>query len=430
MGTKSAAMTRIVVAIVLVALFGFAGFGIYKLAQPSSPPPNRPADENDDARGREPSAEDIARKKAEKQKEEEEEKKKKDREEARKAEAANARAAIQRAAEEKKKEEAAQQKEAAAAKKAADEQKKKEEEEKKKAEAEAAAKKAAEEKKKKKEEAEAAAKKAAEDKKKREEAAKKKKPSPPPPKGTVPQTRADYENTLVAKYKVDMASIRKRFSSRYKASDFSNDFLSDDNLSALLQHLSGVELGDIDLAESIISFVVGYDEGTGYPKSKEKRHEALKIAREQFKRRIARTADDEAWERRMKVVNEGMQHHCTEMTRKRESYVQPEDMTRAEGADRIHSRMSAAMRCRAFNSPKEFTDSTVSRKKQKAPADIDWNALMKVCDCSFGTNMKEIPGKCVVPQPKAARGYLAGTPVFYYNVRDIDKERPMPVGGF
>jgi len=230
-------------------------------------------------------------------------------------------------------------------------------------------------------------------------------------------------DSLVDKFREDMKKVRGKFEARYKESAFSKDFLGDANLSQLFRVLMDTDMGDLNLAEEVIAFVVRYDDVTGYPSDPQKRAGALREARDGFKRSILRRAEREAWDRRMKVVNEGLQGYCPDLVRKRESYVQPEDMTRAEGADRIRTRMAAAMRCRAFNAPKAFASGNTTFNTND---NIDLDAIAKMCDCSFGTDLKELPGKCTVPQPSAARGYLAGTPVMYYNVRDIDKERAMP----
>ena len=233
----------------------------------------------------------------------------------------------------------------------------------------------------------------------------------------------DAIDSLITKFRKDMKKVRGKFDARYKESAFSKDFLGDTNLSQLFRVLMDTDMGDLNLAEEIIAFVVRYDDVTGYPSDPRKRMGALREARDKFKRSILHRAEQEAWDRRMKVVNEGLQNYCPDLVRKRESYVQPEDMSRAEGADRIRTRMAAAMRCRVFNTPKAFASGSTTFDQNK---NIDLDSVAKMCDCSFGTDLKELPGKCTVPQPSAPRGYLAGTPVMYYNVRDIDKDRPMP----
>ena len=433
---QPAGMTTTIVMVVLaIVIVAFAGYGVYSLATTDGGTPQASAQASPDAsRGPE---DDEKSRLAEVNKEKEEAReaaaaaRREAEQEAREAKEAEAAAAAQREAEQKARE--AKEAEAKAAAKEKEEKKKAADreallEEQRKA-AEIA--KEAEEKAKKLREAQEKAKKMREEAREKmasEQTAATKAAQKDSSSG-VP-----VKNTLVAKYSLDMNTIREKFNENYKPSDFSNDFLADGNLSALLQELSGIDLGNLNLTERIIAFIITHDAKTGYPKDPDKRQGALQEARREFKRTVSRKADNEAWDRRMKVVNEGLQTHCPDMVRKRESYVQPEDMTRAEGADRIRTRMAATMRCRVFNTPRAFTNGTVAVKSMKettaANTSIDWDAITKVCDCSFGTNMKEIPGKCIVPQPKAARGYLAGTPVMYYNVRDIDKDRPMPKGGF
>ena len=239
MGTKSAAMTRIVVAIVLVALW-ICGVRIYKPASSSLPRTGPPMKTT--TQGREPSA-NIAGKSRETKRRRRRKKRKTEKKLA--AEAANARATCKEPP--KRKEEAAQQRKQLLRKRLLKRKKKKKKRRKQKRQLQKGSRR---EKKKKK--SRGSSEKSSRRQEKEKEAAKKKKPSPPP-KGTVPQTRADYENTLSQSTKWTWPAFARVFEP-LQSEDFSTTFCR----RTFHAHLS-VELSDMICR--IDHFVCsGYDE--------------------------------------------------------------------------------------------------------------------------------------------------------------------------
>ncbi|MBD53094.1 MAG: hypothetical protein CL450_07355 [Acidimicrobiaceae bacterium] len=215
--------------------------------------------------------------------------------------------------------------------------------------------------------------------------------------------------------------IRVAFSSQYEDSAFSRAFLTDQHLAFVFDKLRGIDTGDLNIAAEVIQFVVTWDDERGYDGSAE----MLKQSRDTFLFNINKQAEKDAWDLRMQVVNQGMQTHCTERRKVRDSYVEVGDMTRQEGADRVRSHVSAALRCRVFGAPKAKTDDTVDMKsatRMKELMGIQPGQIISTRQTWRDLARKAPPPVCEagpVPQDLAPRGRLAGTPVLYHNVRDF-----------
>lgn len=215
--------------------------------------------------------------------------------------------------------------------------------------------------------------------------------------------------------------IRRSFTTQYEDSTFSNAFLNNNHLAFVFEKLRNIDTGDMNIPAEIIQFVLAWDEEKGYDGSAD----MLKTARDMFLFNINEKAEKDAWDLRMRVVNQGMQAHCTERRKVRESYVEDGDLTRQEGADRVRSHVSAALRCRVFGGPKAKTDDTVDLKsaaRMRNLLGIEPGKIVSTRKTWRELARKAPPPVCEagpVPQDPAPRGRLAGTPVLYHNVRDF-----------
>lgn len=226
-------------------------------------------------------------------------------------------------------------------------------------------------------------------------------------------------------------NIRATFAALYEESPFSKAFLADDNMSRIFEKIRIIDTGDIDLPVEVVKFVVDWDDKRGYDNTAE----MLKAARDAFMFNLNQQAENDAWDLRMRVVNQGLQSHCTERRRVRDSYVEPGDTTRQEGADRVRSNVSAALRCRVFGAPKAKTDGTVQLKAASRirhllgiePDKIintkkSWHELGRLKPppvCEAGVIPQDVDGWAKEGDHHTPHGRLAGTPVLYHNMRDF-----------
>ena len=234
-------------------------------------------------------------------------------------------------------------------------------------------------------------------------------------------------DALKDRYAKEAEKINRSFTAQYEDSAFSKAFLDKTHLALVFEKLRNIDTGGINIPDEIIRFVVTWDEEKGYDGSTG----MLKKARDVFLINTNGVVEKNAWDLRMRVVNEGMQTHCTERRKVRESYVEDGDLTRQEGADRVRNHVSAALRCRVFGGPKAKTDDTVDLKSTARmrnllgikPGEIvstrkTWRELARkapppVCDAG------------VVPQNPAGplgQSRLVGTPVLYHNIRDFHRD--------
>jgi len=218
--------------------------------------------------------------------------------------------------------------------------------------------------------------------------------------------------------------IRRSFTTQYEDSPFSKAFLNNNHLAFVFEKLHNIDTADTNIPAEIIQFFLAWDEEKGFDGSTD----MLKVARDTLLFNINEKVEKDAWELRMRVVNQGMHTHCTERRKVRCSYVEDGDLTRQEGADRVRSHVSAALRCRVFGGPKAKTDDTVDLKsatRMRNLLGIEPGKIISTRKTWRELARKAPPPVCeagVVPQNPAGplgQGRLVGTPVLYHNVRDF-----------
>ena len=141
---------------------------------------------------------------------------------------------------------------------------------------------------------------------------------------------------MAKKYSEQAERLRESFAARYEPTDFSDKFLT--SLNHVFSKLNRQDLGDMNVVEEIISFVVRWDAERGFDGTEK----MLEEARNTLLREISLKAEMRLAKIRMEVVNNGAQGFCQETRRVRDSYIQNEDLTRQDAVDRVKSHIDAA----------------------------------------------------------------------------------------
>ena len=220
---------------------------------------------------------------------------------------------------------------------------------------------------------------------------------------------------MAKKYSEQAERLRESFAARYEPTDFSDKFLTGISLNHVFSKLNRQDLGDMNVVEEIISFVVRWDAERGFDGTEK----MLEEARNTLLREISLKAEMRLAKIRMEVVNNGARGFCQETRRVRDSYIQNEDLTRQDAVDRVKSHIDAAMRCRVFNTPASRTQGTVKLENMKREGSrvVDTSQAWK--QYARPSVPRDMCEPVVVPRTGGARGPLRGTPVVFHNVRDF-----------
>lgn len=223
---------------------------------------------------------------------------------------------------------------------------------------------------------------------------------------------------MAQKYTEQAGRLRESFAARYKPTEFSDKFLTGASIDRVFSKLSRQDLGDMNVVEEIISFVVRWDAERGFDGT----DKMVEEARNAFLREISLKAEMRLAEIRMEVINNGASSFCQETRRVRDSYIQNEDLTRRDAVDRVKSHIDAAMRCRVFNTPASRTQGTVQLENMKREGSRVVDTTQAWKQYVRPSNPLESVDMCkpvIVPRTGGARGPLRGTPVVFHNVRDF-----------
>ena len=223
---------------------------------------------------------------------------------------------------------------------------------------------------------------------------------------------------MAQKYAEQAGRLRESFAARYEPTEFSDKFLTGASIDHVFSKLNRQDLGDLNVVEEIIAFIVRWDAERGFDGT----DKMVEDARNTFLREISLKAEMRLADIRMEVINNGASGFCQETRRVRDSYIQNEDLTRRDAVDRVKSHIDAAMRCRVFNTPASRTQGTVQLENMKREGSrvVDttqaWKQYVRPSNPLESMDMCE---PVIVPRTGGARGPLRGTPVVFHNVRDF-----------
>lgn len=140
--------------------------------------------------------------------------------------------------------------------------------------------------------------------------------------------------------------FREHFESRFKASDFSKDFLKEENIRRITDTLDRIEHSE-GVEERLAQFIVHWDENMGYDNTPA----MIRDAQDNFLRHELRRRDEEGWLRQFQIINPLTTDDLKPLETARDSRARENDFGRRDANDRERGTISDAARCYILRTP-------------------------------------------------------------------------------
>ena len=140
--------------------------------------------------------------------------------------------------------------------------------------------------------------------------------------------------------------LRDYFDSKYKPSDFSTDFLADENLTEITRKLGRIDHMD-GVEERLSQFILTWDENEGYNNTPH----MIQMAQESFMRTELRQREKQQWLRQFQIINPLTTDDLKPLRQVSDYRVRQNDFTPDDANDRQSGTVSTAARCRIFRTP-------------------------------------------------------------------------------
>ena len=119
------------------------------------------------------------------------------------------------------------------------------------------------------------------------------------------------QKIMAEKYSEQAARLRESFAARYDPTPFSNRFLSGPSLDYIFSKINRQDLGDLNIVEEIISFIVRWDAEQGFDGTES----MLERARYTMLKEISLKVEMKLADARIEAINNGMSGFCQETRR-------------------------------------------------------------------------------------------------------------------